>query len=70
MERRLWVRRDKKMALDPQIRQGDRVVSIGHGDDEHEKKYYRHDIGHSLSSTCDIKPFKNRHGHFKNSDKG
>ena len=23
-----------------------------------EKKYYRHDIGHYLNSTCDIKPFK------------
>ena len=24
----------------------------------HEKKYYRHDIGHSLNLTCDIRPFK------------
>ena len=34
------------------------------------KKDYRHDIGHSLKSTCDIKPFKNRQGHFINSDRG
>ena len=33
----------------------------------HEKEHYRPDRGHSLNSTCDIKPFKNRHGHFKNS---
>ena len=28
-----------------------------HGAYQHEKKYYRHDMGHSLNSTCDIKPW-------------
>ena len=41
-----------------------------HGAYRHETKYYRHDIGHSLNSTCDIKPFLNRHGNFKNSNRG
>ena len=30
-----------------------------HGAYRHEKKYYRHDIGHSLNSTGYIKPFYN-----------
>ena len=41
-----------------------------HGAYRHETKYYRHDIGHSLNLTCDIKSFKNRHGNFKNSYRG
>ena len=34
-------------------------IDMGHGTYRHEKKYYRHDIGHSFYSTCDMRPFKN-----------
>ena len=32
-------------------------INMRHGAYRHETKFYRHDIGHSLNSTCDIKPF-------------